>query len=133
MPVTLTGIVIEVKPLQLENASSPMRVTPSGIVISVMLEQSMKAKFPMLVTPCRMRTVLISSRRSYQGAVLTRLSSVLSFLKSHMSPLPAMVRIPVLLRVQIRLSPQSPEAVASCRSSVKGSSGRAAGSSPVSS
>ena len=35
MLVTLSGIVIEVKPVQHENAKSPMLVTLSGIVIEV--------------------------------------------------------------------------------------------------
>ena len=35
MEVTLFGMVIEVKPLQLKNASSPMEVTPVGMVIEV--------------------------------------------------------------------------------------------------
>ena len=35
MLVTPSGIVIEVKPVQPENALPPMLVTPSGIVIEV--------------------------------------------------------------------------------------------------
>ena len=43
MLVTLSGIVIEVKLVQLTKAASPMLVTLSGIVIEVKLVQLMKA------------------------------------------------------------------------------------------
>ena len=39
MLVTLSGIVMLVKLMQLENAASPMLVTPSGIVMLVKLMQ----------------------------------------------------------------------------------------------
>ena len=39
MLVTLSGIVIDVRPEQSENAMYPMLVTPSGIVIVVSPEQ----------------------------------------------------------------------------------------------
>ena len=50
MLVTLSGIVIEVKPVQSKNAESPMLVTLSGIVIEVKLVQPRNAESPMLVT-----------------------------------------------------------------------------------
>ena len=51
MLVTEDGIVTEVKPLQPENASTPMLVTPSGIVIEVKPLQPENAEDPMLVSP----------------------------------------------------------------------------------
>ena len=50
MLVTLWGIDIEVRPLQLLNAYLPMLVTLSGIVIVVKLAQSSNASCPMAVT-----------------------------------------------------------------------------------
>jgi len=50
MLVTLSGIVIDVKRLQPENAEPPMLVTLSGIVIDVKPLHSLKAEPPMLVT-----------------------------------------------------------------------------------
>ena len=41
MEVTLLGMVTEVKPLQSENARSPMEVTPFGMVTEVNLLQSL--------------------------------------------------------------------------------------------
>ncbi len=43
MLVTPSGIVMLVRPLQSEKASSPMLVTPSGIVMLVRLVQPLKA------------------------------------------------------------------------------------------
>ena len=43
MLVTLSGMVIEVKPVQLEKAPLPMLVTLSGMVIEVKLLQPAKA------------------------------------------------------------------------------------------
>ena len=51
MEVTLLGIVIEVNPLQLQNAYSPMEVTPVGMVIEVKPLQPLNAHSPMEVTP----------------------------------------------------------------------------------
>ena len=50
MLVTLWGMVMEVRPEQPLNASSPMLVTPSGMVMEVRLEHSPNAHPPMLVT-----------------------------------------------------------------------------------
>ena len=50
MFVTLSGIVIEAKPVQPPNAESPMLVTLSGIVIEVKPVHSSNAPLPMLVT-----------------------------------------------------------------------------------
>ena len=49
MSVMLSGIVIEVKPAQPRNASSPMLVTPFGIVIEVKLVQSENARLLIFV------------------------------------------------------------------------------------
>ena len=49
MLVTLAGIVIEVKLVAIENASSPMLITLSGIVMDVKPDAYWKALFPMLV------------------------------------------------------------------------------------
>ena len=51
MLVTLLGIVTEVKAVQSENVQSPMLVTPLGIVTEVKAVQPEKAQSPMLVTP----------------------------------------------------------------------------------
>ena len=51
MLVTLSGIVMLVRLLQLKKVCSPMLVTPSGIVMLVRSLQSEKASSPMLVTP----------------------------------------------------------------------------------
>ena len=50
MLVTLSGMVIEVSPLQSEKALSPILVTLSGMVIEVSPLQSEKALSPILVT-----------------------------------------------------------------------------------
>ncbi len=50
MLVTLSGIVMPVKPLQYLNAISPMLVTLSGIVTLVRPLQPRNAEYPMLVT-----------------------------------------------------------------------------------
>ena len=44
MLITLSGIAMLVKPLQLENAESPMLVTLSGIVMLVKLLQAQNAE-----------------------------------------------------------------------------------------
>ena len=49
MAVTLLGMVMEVRPVQWENAP-PMLVTLLGMVTEVRPEQSWNAEFPMLVT-----------------------------------------------------------------------------------
>ena len=59
--VTLSGIVIEVKPVQSENACQPMDVTLSGIVIEVKPVQPLNASQPMYVTPSSIITDLILS------------------------------------------------------------------------
>ena len=51
MLVTPSGIWMEVRLVQLENAQSPMLVTPSGMVMEVRLAQLENAPLPMLVTP----------------------------------------------------------------------------------
>ena len=50
MLVTLSGIVIEVKPVQPENAEPPILVTLAGIVIEVKLTLSLNAYSPIPVT-----------------------------------------------------------------------------------
>ena len=50
MLVTASGMVTDVRPLQLWNAPFPMLVTPSGIVMEVSSLQPPNAQFPMLVT-----------------------------------------------------------------------------------
>ena len=50
MLVTELGIVTDVKPMQLQKASSPMLVTELGIVTDVKPSQPRKAYSPMLVT-----------------------------------------------------------------------------------
>ena len=50
MLVTLSGIVMLVKLLQLANAYAPMLVTLSGIVMLVKLLQPLKVELPILVT-----------------------------------------------------------------------------------
>ena len=50
MLITLLGMMIEVKLLQSEKASSPMLVTLSGMVMEVKLLQHSKALYPMVVT-----------------------------------------------------------------------------------
>ena len=57
MLVTLSGIVIEVKPVHHENAELPMLVTLSGIVIEVKPLQPENALSPML-SPLVIVTVL---------------------------------------------------------------------------
>ncbi len=59
----------------------------------------------MEVTPCLTITSLICSRYSAQGAPVAA--------KSAMSPVPETVRSPAVLRLQVRASPQEPEAVSS--------------------
>ena len=51
MLVTLSGIVIDVSPVQLQNAPPPMLVTLSGIVISLIPVQLLNVLFPMYVIP----------------------------------------------------------------------------------
>ena len=51
MLVTLSGIVIDVKPTQPENAPPPMLVTLSEIVIDVKPAQPENSPLSMLVTP----------------------------------------------------------------------------------
>ena len=48
--VTLSGMVMEVRPEQLEKAEFPIVFTLSGMVIEVRLEQFWKARSPILVT-----------------------------------------------------------------------------------
>ena len=50
MLVALSGMVIEVKPVQSEKAHNPILVTPSGMVTNVNPLQPEKAISPMLVT-----------------------------------------------------------------------------------
>ena len=50
MLVTLSGIVIDVKPVQPEKAEVPMLVTPFLMVTNVKPVQPEKAESPMLVT-----------------------------------------------------------------------------------
>ena len=50
MLVTLSGIVTLVRPLQPENAESPMFVRLSGIITLANLAQPENARFPMEVT-----------------------------------------------------------------------------------
>ena len=57
MLVTLSGIVIEVKPVQPENALPPMFITPSGIVIEVKLAQPENAR-SLMRSPLVIVTVL---------------------------------------------------------------------------
>ena len=59
----------------------------------------------MEVTPCLTITSLICSRYSAQGAPVAA--------KSFMSPVPETVRSPAEFRLQVRASPQEPEAVSS--------------------
>ena len=47
--VTLSGILMLVKPVQLQNASSPILVTPFGMLMFVRLLQLRNACIPMLV------------------------------------------------------------------------------------
>ena len=67
MVETLFGMVMEVRPWQLENAPSPMLVTLFGFVMEVRPWQLENAELPMLETPCSIITVLIEARISYQG------------------------------------------------------------------
>ena len=57
MLVTLSGIVIEVKPVQPENALSPMFVTLSGIVTEVKSVQPENA-LPLILSPLVIVTTL---------------------------------------------------------------------------
>ena len=50
MLVTLSGMVMEVRPVHLEKASSPIVVTLSGMAMEVRPVQPEKAQSPMLVT-----------------------------------------------------------------------------------
>ena len=50
MLVTLSGMVIDVKPVQSQKAPYPMLVTLSGMVIEISPLQTAKAHSPMLVT-----------------------------------------------------------------------------------
>ena len=93
--VTLSGIVIPVKPEQRENASSPMLVTLSGIVIPVKPVQPENAERPILVTPSLIITLLI----------LFLFHSNEEF---YISPVPEIVKTPLLSRVYVRLSPHAP-------------------------
>ena len=49
-------MVTEVKPLQSENAQSPIEVTPVGMVTEVKPLQPLNAEFPIDVTPVGMVT-----------------------------------------------------------------------------
>ena len=70
MLVTLSGIVMLVKLVQLENAESPMLVTRSEIVMLVKLLQSENADSPMLVTPSSI-TIFLTSELLYAGLKLS--------------------------------------------------------------
>ena len=63
MLVTLSGIIILVKPLQYLKAESPMLVTLSGIVTLVSPLQPEKAELPMLVTLPSEGIMLLSQPR----------------------------------------------------------------------
>ena len=52
------GMVISSRPLQPENAESPMLVTLDGISMLVRPLQYQNAQFPMLVTPSEITTLL---------------------------------------------------------------------------
>ena len=101
MLVTPSGMFMLVRLRHLEKATAPMLVTPLGIVMLFRLLQSQKAQLPMLVTPLLMITDVIF--------VLYSLHASLEFhsIKSFISPLPEMVRIPALSNVQFKL-PQVP-------------------------
>ena len=57
MLVTLFGMVIEVSPVQPENAEEPMLVTLAGIVTEVSFVQFEKAEAGILVPPLIMTVV----------------------------------------------------------------------------
>jgi hypothetical protein len=61
MLVTLFGIVIEVKLVQLLNALMPILVTLSGIITEVKFQQPLNASWPMLVTLLPIITILTSA------------------------------------------------------------------------
>ena len=62
MLVTLFGIVIDVSPVQPENAPLPMLVTASGIVIEVRLEHPEYAEFPMFSVPSTTTTFVMDAQ-----------------------------------------------------------------------
>ena len=87
IPVTLEGIVIDVKSLQLSNALYPMPVTPSGIMIEVKPLMRAKACDPILATllgisvflhPC----IKVFDAVSMMALHFSRLSNVLFFLST---------------------------------------------------
>ena len=66
MLVTLDGMVIEVRPLQLWKVWSPMLVTLSGMVTEVRPEQPEKVKGPMEVRPSGITKSFTSSPFIYK-------------------------------------------------------------------
>ena len=92
--------------LQFLNADPPIicRLLFSANSTSVRLLHPQNAFVVSLVTPSPITTLVIIVRLLYQGILASPLYVV-------MLPVPVMVRIPLLLSVQLRFSPQLPEAI----------------------
>ena len=86
-----------------------MLVTLSGIVMLLRPLQPKKAKPPILVTPDVTTAFTIFSRFLYQGAVLESVYS-------HILPLPEMVSVPSWVSIHVKSSPQVPESITSSAS-----------------
>ena len=84
MLVTLSGIVIDVRPEQRENADAPMLVTPFGIVIVVSADAPPKTKSPTAAIPSGMTISVNSSSLKYKWcADWSGLASALAKLIRH--------------------------------------------------
>ena len=92
------------------NAQSPMAVTLSGILTLKIELRSANVKLPTVVTPSPITTEAISS--SYPSKPGS----------SHIGPVPSIRSTPSLSRVQVRASPQLPEATASAADTPAGRS-----------
>ena len=96
---------------QLLNTDVPVEVTPSGITTSV-IKRSRNARFPIYVIPSSITTFVICDLYLYHG-----MSDVDA--KSNILPVPEITSTPLFFKVQDKLSPQIPFAIAGVSDSVK--------------